>query len=229
MAFRANYSSSVAVALLMGIISMIFGGGSGTNIKNNGELDNGGFGFGSQEGRTFGLLAIILGLLISIVGMIGLLLQIFVENVLKVGGYRFFVQNQTGHPGIEVMLSGFKSGHYGNIVLTMFLRDLFIALWTLLFIVPGIVKYYEYMMVPYILAENPGMDRKEAFLISRQMMNGQKWDAFVMDLSFIGWYLLSVLTCGLLAVFYVSPYHQASLAEIYSFNKEKAYREGYIR
>ena len=86
-----------------------------------------------------------------------------------------------------MILDGFRSGHYGNIVLTMFLRDLYIVLWTLLFIVPGIVKSYEYMMVPYILAENPGMDQKEVFQISREMMNGQKWNAFVLDLSFIGW------------------------------------------
>ena len=67
------------------------------------------------------------------------------------------------------LLDGFKSGHYGNIVLTIFLRDLFISLWTLLLVIPGIVKIYEYLMVPYILAENPAMDRKSAFAISKRM------------------------------------------------------------
>lgn len=54
-------------------------------------------------------------------------------------------------------------------------------------------------------------------------------EAFIMDLSFLGWYLLSAVTCGLLAIFYVNPYVQASLAEMYTFNKQKAYQEGYIR
>lgn len=233
MAFKANYASSVAVALLMGIISVIFSSGSGMNYSM--EMNHSGYGeaagiSGIYGGaRTFGILAGIIGSMIAVMGMIGVLLQIFVESVLKVGGCHFFIQNQTGRPGIESMLSGFRSGHYGNIVLTMFLRDLYIALWMLLFIVPGIVKSYEYMMVPYILAENPGMNRKEAFLISKQMMNGQKWEAFVMDLSFIGWHLLSLFTCGLLTIFYVNPYHEAAVSEIYSFNKAKAYQEGYIR
>lgn len=99
------------------------------------------------------------------------------------------------------MLDGFRSGHYVNIVLTMFLRDLFTTLWSLLLVVPGIVKHYEYLMVPYIIAENPAMDYKEAFQISKQMMDGEKMEAFIMDLSFIGWYLLSAVTCGLLAIF----------------------------
>ncbi len=84
-------------------------------------------------------------------------------------------------------------------------------------------------MVPYILAENPGMDRKEAFLISKQMMEGQKWEAFVLDLSFIGWNILSVFTCGILSVLYVEPYYQATIAEMYSFNKMRAYQQGFIR
>ena len=99
----------------------------------------------------------------------------------------------------------------------------------LLFIIPGIVKSYEYMMIPYLLAEHPEMTRQEAFAESKQMMDGEKMEAFIMDLSFLGWYLLSAVTCGLLAIFYVNPYVQASFAEMYTFNKQKAYQEGYIR
>ena len=105
--------------------------------------------------------------------------------------------------------------HYVNIVLTMFLRDLFTTLWSLLLVVPGIVKHYEYLMVPYIIAENPAMDYKEAFQISKQMMDGNKWDAFVLDLSFIGWTLLGVCTFGILLVFYVEPYIYLTRAELY--------------
>ena len=168
-------------------------------------------------------------LIATVVILIVLVAKVFVGNLLKMGGYRFFILNQTAQPGIGTLLDGFRSGHYVNIVLTMFLRDLFTALWSLLLVVPGIVKHYEYLMVPYIIAENPAMDYKEAFQISKQMMDGEKMEAFIMDLSFLGWYLLSAVTCGLLAIFYVNPYVQASFAEMYTFNKQKAYHDGYIR
>ena len=168
-------------------------------------------------------------LIATVVILIVLVAKVFVGNLLKMGGYRFFILNQTAQPGIGTLLDGFRSGHYVNIVLTMFLRDLFTTLWSLLLVVPGIVKHYEYLMVPYIIAENPAMDYKEAFQISKQMMDGEKMEAFIMDLSFLGWYLLSAVTCGLLAIFYVNPYVQASFAEMYTFNKQKAYQDGYIR
>jgi len=85
------------------------------------------------------------------------------------------------------------------------------------------------MMVPYIIAENPGMDRREAFAISKRMMDGEKWNTFVLDLSFLGWGILGVLTCGILLIFYVNPYIYATHAELYEYNKLKAYNEGYIR
>lgn len=165
---------------------------------------------------------------VIIIGLIMIVVKILVGNVLEVGGARFFVLNQTGQPGIATILDGFKSGHYGNIAITLFLRDLYIGLWSLLFVIPGIIKAYEYLMVPYILAENPGMDRSEAFKISKQMMNGQKWAAFVMELSFLGWYLLGSI-CGLVSLFFTNPYREATFAEMYSYNKMMAYQQGYIR
>ena len=70
-------------------------------------------------------------------------------------------------------------------------------------------------MVPYILADHPEMSGKEVITLSRQMMNGSKWRAFVLDLSFIGWDILSLLTLGLLGIFYVSPYKCSTNAELY--------------
>ena len=161
--------------------------------------------------------------------MAGILLKVFVGNVLTVGGMRFFIENRTKKARMGTILHPFRSGHYGNVVLILFLRDLYTALWSLLLIIPGVIKSYEYLMVPYILAENPGMDRREAFLISRRMMDGEKWDTFVLDLSFLGWLLLSVCTCGILSIFFVNPYREATLTELYTYNKIKAYNEGYIR
>ena len=222
MAFKKNYVSAVVVALLMGIFGTVSGESSARRVSENSDIYSG---ILFNVGMITGLLAGIATVVILIV----LVAKVFVGNLLKMGGYRFFILNQTAQPGIGTLLDGFRSGHYVNIVLTMFLRDLFTALWSLLLVVPGIVKHYEYLMVPYIIAENPAMDYKEAFQISKQMMDGEKMEAFIMDLSFLGWYLLSAVTCGLLAIFYVNPYVQASFAEMYTFNKQKAYQEGYIR
>lgn len=222
MAFKKNYVSAVVVALLMGIFGTVSGESSARRVSENSDIYSGNL---FNVGMITGLLAGIATVVILIV----LVAKVFVGNLLKMGGYRFFILNQTVQPGIGTLLDGFRSGHYVNIVLTMFLRDLFTALWSLLLVVPGIVKHYEYLMVPYIIAENPAMDYKEAFQISKQMMDGEKMEAFIMDLSFLGWYLLSAVTCGLLAIFYVNPYVQASFAEMYTFNKQKAYQEGYIR
>ena len=222
MAFKKNYVSAVVVALLMGIFGTVSGESSARRVSENSDIYSGNL---FNVGMITGLLAGIATVVILIV----LVAKVFVGNLLKMGGYRFFILNQTAQPGIGTLLDGFRSGHYVNIVLTMFLRDLFTALWSLLLVVPGIVKHYEYLRVPYIIAENPAMDYKEAFQISKQMMDGEKMEAFIMDLSFLGWYLLSAVTCGLLAIFYVNPYVQASFAEMYTFNKQKAYQEGYIR
>ena len=222
MAFKNNYVSAVVVALLMGIFGTASGESSARRVSENSDIYSGNL-FNAE--MITGLLAGIATVVILIV----LVAKVFVGNLLKMGGYRFFILNQTAQPGIGTLLDGFRSGHYVNIVLTMFLRDLFTALWSLLLVVPGIVKHYEYLMVPYIIAENPAMDYKEAFQISKQMMDGEKMEAFIMDLSFLGWYLLSAVTCGLLAIFYVNPYVQASFAEMYTFNKQKAYQQGYIR
>lgn len=222
MAFKKNYVSAVVVALLMGIFGTVSGESSARRVSENSDIYSGNL---FNVGMITGLLAGIATVVILIV----LVAKVFVGNLLKMGGYRFFILNQTAQPGIGTLLDGFRSGYYVNIVLAMFLRDLFTALWSLLLVVPGIVKHYEYLMVPYIIAENPAMDYKEAFQISKQMMDGEKMEAFIMDLSFLGWYLLSAVTCGLLAIFYVNPYVQASFAEMYTFNKQKAYQEGYIR
>lgn len=79
---------------------------------------------------------------------------------------------------------------------------------------------YEYRMIPYLLAENPKMDRKEAFKKSKEMMKGNKWRAFILDISFILWEILSVLTYGLLNIFYVNPYRVATSVELYEKIKQ---------
>ena len=74
---------------------------------------------------------------------------------------------------------------------------------------------YEYSMIPYILADNPDVDRKAAFSISKEMMKGNKWRAFILDLSFIFWDFLGAMTGGIVAIFYVGPYRELTKASLY--------------
>ena len=143
-----------------------------------------------------------------------ILLDVFIFNPLEVGCKKYYLRNlnepaQVGNIGYAF------DNNYKNITKTMFFRDLFTVLWTLLFIIPGIVKSYEYQMIPYLLADNPQMTKEQAFEESKRMMQGQKWKAFVLDLSFIGWNILSALTLGILGIFYVQPYMDATHAALY--------------
>ena len=146
--------------------------------------------------------------------IVGIILDIFVRLPLEVGTSRFFFKNQKTEAKVGELAFAYDN-HWKNIAITMFLRKLYIFLWCLLFIIPGIVKAYEYRMIPYILAENPDMDRKAVFALSKKLMDGEKWHAFGLDLSFIGWHLLSILTVGVLEVFYVAPYQASTNATLY--------------
>lgn len=121
--------------------------------------------------------------------LVNVLISIFVWNPLSVGCIKYFIDCRYGNAELKDILFVFRN-NYVNVCVNIFLKQLFTFLWCLLLIVPGIVKAYEYMMVPYILAENPDMSREEVFALSKQMMKGNKWDAFVLDLSFIGWMIL---------------------------------------
>lgn len=157
----------------------------------------------------------IFGGIMIIIFVIALALSIFIFHPLAVGGYRFFLENTVENPSAGRLLYVFQNGIYGKVVVTMFLKSLYTFLWSLLFIIPGIVKSYEYRMVPYLLADAPEMSREDAFRISKELMDGEKMNAFILDLSFIGWEILSGFTCGILGLFYVRPYVQATNAELF--------------
>lgn len=107
---------------------------------------------------------------------------------------------------LDVMFSSAFQENFVRKLGGMLWMALFEWLWSLLFVIPGIVKSYSYAMTPYILAKYPNVPAKEALKLSMRIMNGRKMDLFVVDLSFIGWHLLSGLTFGLLEIFYVNPY-----------------------
>ncbi len=156
-------------------------------------------------------------------------LSFLVFSVLNIGAIRFFQKLRMNAPtGISEIFGNFKDGNYKNIVLTNLIMYIKIYLWTLLFIIPGIIKSYEYRLIPYILAVRPDIDRKEAFRLSKILMDGYKWKSFVLDLSFWGWNILAAYTMGILGIVYVYPYMNATYVEFYAFTRAMALQKGLI-
>lgn len=158
---------------------------------------------------------IVILIVAAIVLAIGIALDVLLLNPVQVGINRFMVKSLDDTARIAEV--GYTFDHnYKNGVKVMFFKDLYVVLWSLLFIVPGIYKAYQYRMVPYILGENPDMTYQEVLQRSKDMMDGQKWDAFVLDLSFILWHMLGGITYGLAEIFYVAPYVNLTDAALYS-------------
>ena len=105
---------------------------------------------------------------------------------------------------IERIFSPFKD--FVRIFVSYLLMGIFFTLWSFLFIIPGIIKYFSYSMTPFILADNPNITSIQAISKSREIMDGHKMDLFLLKLSFIGWYILVACTLGL-ALIYVAPYY----------------------
>ena len=167
------------------------------------------------ESMYIGFVAVIVFLIIfTIVLAVILIVDIFLINPFDVGGKRFMIRSVEDVAQVKEIAYGFDHS-YKNIVKVLFHRDLRVFLWTLLLIVPGIIKMYEYYMVPYILTEHPDMEYRAALEMSRDMMDGQKWKTFVLGLSFLLWHILGALTFGIVEVLYVQPYRNLTFAALY--------------
>lgn len=114
---------------------------------------------------------------------------------------------------IDTLFDGFKD--FTRTLVLYLLNTIFVFLWTLLLIVPGIIKSYSYSMSYYILIDNPDLSSDEARKKSMEMMKGHKWKLFCLDLSFIGWGILCVLTFGILS-FWIQPYQECARVEFYN-------------
>lgn len=112
-------------------------------------------------------------------------------------------------------------GNWLHVVWGMVLSTIYIFLWTLLLIIPGIIKSYSYALTPYILVEHPEMSANEAIEESMRLMDGHKFDLFYLQLSFIGWAILSILSLGL-GFFWLIPYQMTAQAAFYRDIKNEA-------
>ena len=225
-AFKRNYWTCVAVSAIV----MLLGGGGivgGNDYEFNVQTEQ-------QQFKGDLLTAIpsyflyALGAATLMAVAVAICVNILLSNVVAIGCNRYFLENREHKTDVGQIFYGFKEGRYGTNVWIMFLRQLYIFGWSLLFVIPGIVKSYSYMMVPYILAENDDLDKDRVFEMSRDMMYGHKMEAFVLELSFLGWTLLGALTAGVLNIVYANPYIHATMAEFYSALKEEAIRSGKV-
>jgi uncharacterized membrane protein len=177
----------------------------------------------------------------QISGKIGILFAMFVIMfgiavaaglVPAVGGIASFVLSAAFYLGgawVFLKIAKGETVTVGNIfygfedlwtaIKAQFFMGLFIWLWSLLLIIPGIIKAYSYSMTYFILAENKGMSVLEAITLSRKMMDGHKMDLFLLFLSFIGWFILTAITLGIAGI-YVYPYFYATLTNFYLSVKE---------
>ena len=152
----------------------------------------------------------------------------FIAPPMTVGFAYFSLKIYRGETGdIGDMFSVGFSNYWRNIG-GMLWMELFVLLWSLLFIIPGIVKALAYSMTPYILAENENLPATEAIKVSMRMTSGYKGEIFVMGLSFIGWLILTGLTFGLLGLLYTGPYMSTSFAGLYDELKKNAIANGTV-
>lgn len=177
------------------------------------------------------------GWLAGTLGTLCTVVSLFVVPILGVGYRRFLMESRQGNAPLKTMLSAFGRG-YLNVWLAQLLTGLKIAFWTLLMVVPGIVKMYQYRMVPYLLAENPYLSASRAQELSRIMTDGEKLDMFVLDISFWGWFIVAGfiesglnrflgiigfgwVNIGILAVMAVHAYENSTRAELYAALRAK--------
>lgn len=139
--------------------------------------------------------------------------SIIIAGPLMLGFYTCYLKIQRNQDAeFEELFSGFNN--FVTSMVAYLLIGIYTFLWSLLFIIPGIIKALSYSMSLFILADNPNMKANEAITKSKEMMEGHKWQLFVLLLSFIGWYILVALTFGILII-YVGPYIHASITAFY--------------
>ncbi|WP_026475813.1 DUF975 family protein [Alkaliphilus transvaalensis] len=228
---KAIYWRGLLVSLLVIISGNGSNGGINFNLRNNDRthiwVDRVGDFLPSYNYSYSPTSLIFVVLMVALVMIIiGSLYRLLLGVHLEVGGRRFFIKAAIEkNAQLEEIGYTFNKRSYLSVVKTMLYRGVLLFLWTLLLIIPGIIKGYAYRMVPYILAENPNIGYKRAVELSNQMTKGQKMEIFILDLSFIGWYILGGLAF-VVGIIFVMPYVNATNAELYLKLREKALEDG---
>ena len=194
---------SIGVAFVAGLLgALLISGGGQFNLN----LDE------RTMRRLPDIARLILQAYLSIAGSLGLA-QFILGGVVQLGYSSFLLKQHDGKKAeFQDLFSRFDQ--FGQGFAQAFLRGLYVFLWSLLLIIPGIVKSFSYAMTPFIMVENPDMTANEAITASRELMDGHKTDLFWLGLTFIGWSLLSLLTLNLGSLA-LNPYMNAAYAAFY--------------
>lgn len=200
---RGKWGMAVLVTLLAG---MLGGFVYGSSFSFRFEIDQ------DLIGKLPQFLRVYLTAAFSVSGTLSIAAFI-VGGTVRLGYCKYLLKLHDGDEGeVKDLFSEFD--RFGEGFVLNLLTSLYIFLWTLLFIIPGIVAAYRYAMAPFILLENPGMKPREAIAASKEMMDGHKGELFILDLSFIGWGFLNLLTLGIGSL-WLNPYMNASYAAFY--------------
>ncbi|NOV01228.1 DUF975 family protein [Paenibacillus planticolens] len=226
---RTSYWKAFLVSLLLavlsgGVSSCSYNSGGGTSVSFPFTGTNGSWGDFTNS-PVF--VAVMIGaiMLLVFVALLSIAFHIFVVAPFEVSVMQYFKQAAGEDVNMNYLVYSFQKGKYLAIVKGMLLKNILTFLWFLLLIIPGIVKTYAYSMVPFILADNPQIGAKRAVELSKQMTRGQKWRIFVLDLSFLGWYILGSLALGI-GILFVLPYDHSTKAELYLVLRRQALYDG---
>lgn len=226
-ALRDNWGKAIGVgfvASLLGAATVAAGSGG----SSNGGSSNGGNSMNSITDLNgiipteFQVGFMVLLSVLSFISIVFLLMHFTVGGAVTLGYVKFNLKLVDYKPASFADL--FSEFHrFGTGFLMQFLRNLYTALWSLLFVIPGIYAAYGYAMTPYILLENPEMTANEAITESKNLMNGNRWRLFCLEISFIGWNILCLLFTFGLGYVALVPYMEASFAAFYREIKAEKY------
>ena len=210
---QGQYGQAIVVSLLYsGILSLCSGGSIFTSIRavfSQMESFSAMGGSNAYSDAPFNF-----SVSYSPLSSLGSLAVFLLMGPLMVGLAHYFLHvADQNNPQISDLFGHFK--HFGNTFVLYLLTVLFVFLWSLLFIIPGIIAGISYSMAPFILAEHPEIKASDALKMSKDMMKGHKGDYFILQLSFIGWFLLCLLTAGIGFIF-LTPYVEAANAEFFN-------------
>ena len=162
----------------------------------------------------------------TIAFVISFLGTLFVTYPFAIGLTRFFIKSINERRELDDLVFLYKNG-LSRAIVTVLLKGIYLFLWTMLFIIPGIVKSYSYFLVEYLLAENPSLETKRMFEISKRAMDGYKMRAFLLEMSFLGYIFLSLLTFGI-GLLFLAPYMEMTMAIFYEDVKGSAIERGIL-
>lgn len=214
LAAREALRGKWGIAVLAGLIASLLSGtgistGSFSSPVSDEEISN------LQHMEDPETLSVLIGILVAVFSValvIGLVLGL-IGSIIELGYNRFNLNLiDREEEKISQLVSYFP--HWKNAICLALLRFLYVFLWSLLFIIPGIIAAYNYSMSSYILTENPDMSASEALRRSKEMMDGNKWRLFCLEMSFIGWAFLCGLTMGI-GYLWLLPYEKAAFTDFY--------------